>query len=480
LIGINDPDLPPGEKFRTVGGAPILFKSNRLTYGLLLAVILLLLDRPANAIPAFAQQTGQPCTACHIGAYGPQLTPLGRAFKIGGYVQTGGEGWLASVPLSLMAQGTFTNTGAGFPADQVPQHYAANNNFSLDQVSGFVGGNIGAHSGGLIQFTYTDVSNSFHLDNTDLRPYTTVFQVGEKELVVGATVNNTVTVQDPYNTTFAWGFPYISSALAPTPAANPILAAGFGQSALGYTLYAWYDNKLYLEGGAYATLSPWALGRIGNGYGIGSTTSPAPYARVAYEWQWGTSAAHVGALFLHADVDPAIDTFATSNLNGADHYTDYAFDAGYQFLGDGTHIATAQTIFTHEDQNLRGTSSGTGYGAMYSLNQIRANVSYWYQNTYGATLGWQRTWGPANPVLYTPGEVYGSANSKPDSNAFIVEADWVPFGKDTSLWQPLLNLKLGAQYIAYTQFNGGSSNYDGAGRNASDNNTFLLFAWLIF
>jgi hypothetical protein len=39
----------------------------------------------AQAVPNYAQQTGQPCTACHIGAYGPQLTAFGRAFKIGGY-----------------------------------------------------------------------------------------------------------------------------------------------------------------------------------------------------------------------------------------------------------------------------------------------------------------------------------------------------------------------------------------------------------
>ena len=74
----------------------------------------------------------------------------------------------------------------------------------------------------------------------------------------------------------------------------------------------------------------------------------------------------------------------------------------------------------------------------------------------------------------------GSANGKPNSNAFTIEADWVPFGKDTSFGQPYMNLKLGVQYTAYTQFNGGSKNYDGAGANASDNNTLLLFAWLIF
>ena len=54
---------------------------------------LVLTGAPANAIPAFASQTGQPCTACHIGGYGPQLTPLGRKpSEIGGYTQSGGEG----------------------------------------------------------------------------------------------------------------------------------------------------------------------------------------------------------------------------------------------------------------------------------------------------------------------------------------------------------------------------------------------------
>ncbi|MDR3534478.1 MAG: hypothetical protein P4L90_28435 [Rhodopila sp.] len=437
--------------------------------------------RPAEAIPAFASQTGQPCTACHIGAYGPQLTPLGRAFKIGGYTQGGGEGVAASVPLSLMIQGSFTHTSSGFPTDQVPQHYGTNNNFSLDQISGFVGGAIGQHTGGLIQFTWTDVDNTSHVDNTDLRPYTTVFDLGGKDLRIGTTLNNNPTVQDPYNTTFAWGFPYIASALAPTPAANPMLSGAFSGNTIGYTVYAWYDSKLYLEGGAYNTLSPWTLARFGNDYVIGSTVSPAPYLRAAYEWHWDKSAAHVGALFMYADVDPATGVpFQTSNVNGSDRYTDYAVDAGYQFLGDGTHIATVQGIYTHEYQNLRATSSGTGFGSSYNLDQIRANVSYWYRNTYGVTFGWQKTWGSANPLLYPQAELTGSANNKPNSNAFIIEADWVPFGKDTSLWAPFMNLKLGIQYTAYTQFNGGSSNYDGAGRNASDNNTLLVFAWLIF
>ena len=43
---------------------------------------------------------------------------------------------------------------------------------------------------------------------------------------------------------------------------------------------------------------------------------------------------------------------------------------------------------------------------------------------------------------------------------------------------PWANLKLGIQYTAYTQFNGGNKNYDGFGRSASNNNTLYVFAWM--
>ena len=56
----------------------------------------------------------------------------------------------------------------------------------------------------------------------------------------------------------------------------------------------------------------------------------------------------------------------------------------------------------------------------------------------------------------------------------------MPFGKADSWAGPWVNLKVGAQYTLYTQFNGGTTNYDGYGRNASDNNTLYLFAWMIF
>src|ERR1700693_5417543 len=44
---------------------------------------------PAQALPSFARQTGQPCGTCHTDF--PALTPYGRRFKLLGYTPGGGE-----------------------------------------------------------------------------------------------------------------------------------------------------------------------------------------------------------------------------------------------------------------------------------------------------------------------------------------------------------------------------------------------------
>lgn len=452
----------------------------------LAAIAGLMQAAPAQAVPSFAAQTGQPCAACHIGAFGPQLTPFGRTFKIGGYTQQGGDGIASRIPLSAMVLGSFSNTAKDLPAGSVPQHYAPNNNPALDQISLFLAGRVSDHTGGFVQGTWSDIDNAFHLDQVDVRPYVTTFDVGGSDLVVGSAVSNVPTVTDPFNTTFAWGFPYVASSLAPTPTAQPILANGFVGNAIGVTGYLWYDRSLYIEAGGYQTMSPYLLARVGTEYGVGRSQGVAPYVRAAYEWNWNGQSAHVGAIFMQAGAYPAASARYADASAGSDQYTDVAVDGSYQFYGDGTQTVALNALYLREHQALKGTTAasnvanGTSFGSGYDLNQIRTSASYWYQNTYGASVGWQKTWGPGNPVLYAAAPVSGSANAKPNSNAFILEADWVPFGKDGSWAGPWANLKLGAQYTIYTQFNGGDRNYDGYGRNASGNNTIYLFSWLAF
>ena len=41
-------------------------------------------------------------------------------------------------------------------------------------------------------------------------------------------------------------------------------------------------------------------------------------------------------------------------------------------------------------------------------------------------------------------------------------------------------VRFGLQYTMYDTFDGASSNYDGTGRNASDNNTLFVYAWVAY
>jgi hypothetical protein len=73
-------------------------------------------------------------------------------------------------------------------------------------------------------------------------------------------------------------------------------------------------------------------------------------------------------------------------------------------------------------------------------------------------------------LLYPQSSISGSANGSPRGSGLIANLSW---------W-PTQNLQFAAQYIAYSHFNGGSTNYDGAGRNAGDNNTTYLLGRFIF
>jgi len=435
----------------------------------------------AQAVPAFAGQTGQPCSACHVGAFGPELTPFGRAFKIGGYTLQGGTGTLAKLPLAAFVQTSFTATDKTQGAPAAP-HFAANNNAAIDQISIFLAGRINDHAGGFVQATYDGIGHAFALDNTDIR-LTTETTIVKHDTILGLSLNNGPMVQDPYNTTYAWNYPFFSSSLAPTPAASTILGGPLFADTLGITASAYIDSHIYAEAGAYDTQAPGLLARLGEAYGPGSLTGPAPYVRLAYEWNWGNNSAHVGGALLHGRFNPATGPFSIDGSDGHDSFTDAFTDAAYQYISNNArHTFTLNAFYNHENRTLDGTQAQDG--ASYTggtLNETRLTGTYYFKNTYGATVSWERLWGSADPLLFQQGTaIGGSANGKPDSNAFIVEANWVPFGKEGAWLSPLANMKLGVQYTIYTLFNGASHNYDGFGRNASDNNTLFLTAWWIF
>jgi hypothetical protein len=92
---------------------------------------------------------------------------------------------------------------------------------------------------------------------------------------------------------------------------------------------------------------------------------------------------------------------------------------------------------------------------------------YYYQRNIGGALGFFNTSGSTDMLLYPPTAVAGSATNSPASRGFVAELNYLPF----------LNTKLQLQYTRYDKFNGEGSNYDGAGRNASQNDTLYVLAW---
>ena len=435
----------------------------------LVVAILAFGSAPARAVPAFAAQTGQPCQACHVGGFGPQLTSFGREFKLGGYT-TRADKW--TVPFSAMAVASYLRTQKDQAAPPA-SGFRQNDNTALDQVSLFLAGGFGPHLGAFVQTTYDGIGRSWTWDNVDLRA-TASTEIRGAKVVWGASLNNNPTVQDAWNTTPAWGFPYTSSALAPSPAAAPLLAGALAQNTLGLTGYAWINSQLFLEGGAYGSPDKNTLTRLGvDPLSPGNIHGLAPYGRIAYQAKTEAGTFEVGAFGLRAEIFPGVDR----TTGFTDRYTDLGVDASYQRAFENSDVLTLNARYIDEQQTLNATCALAGADSRCAdnrLRDVRADVAYYWRNKIGATVGVFDTFGSANPILNS-----GNRTFKPDSAGVTLQLDGTPFGGEP---QPArrANVRVGVQYTFYTRFNGARSNFDLAGTNAADNNTLRVFTWFAF
>ncbi|MDE2036759.1 MAG: hypothetical protein KGI95_27150 [Pseudomonas sp.] len=435
----------------------------------LVGALLLAIVPPAGAVPSFARQTGFACNACHTVA--PQLNAFGRYFKLHGYVLgpnklTGGSSKLSISelpPLSAMAIASDSLTRQAQPDSQngtvqFPQ-----------QLSVFYAGAISEHMGAFAQLTYEQPDAHFSMDNTDIR-YARDVNWGDQTLVWGLTLNNNPTVQDVWNSTPAWGFPFISSAVAPMPGASPLIAGPLAQNVAGVGAYAWLNNTWYGELTVYRSSQT----GVTLPYTSSSTAviaGVAPYWRFAWEHPWvtgnGQSDLEVGTLGLNTRLYPG----GGHPLSGpTDNYLDVGADAQYQYINGNDSLAL-HAIYIHERQELNASSAyGLAANPNGHLNSWNVNASYYWNEAYGPTLSYFSISGSADPLLYAPAPVSGSVAGFPDSRGWILQWTWVP----------TLNVQASVQYVLYNKFNGASANYDGSGRSASDNDTLYLAVWLLW
>jgi hypothetical protein len=443
-----------------------------------LAAGLLLAPGLAQAVPSFARQTGFECVACHVSW--PELTPVGRQFKLGGYTlmqsvkedrpwfPTRSDGPPPKLPLAAMLQLSATHTNSTAGAD--PSDFPRNNSAALQQFSLFYAGRIAENVGAFAQWTYDGVAHHSAIDNVDLR-YANRLKYDAADLSYGLTLNNNPTVSDIYNTTPAWGFPFASSSVAVAPNAAALIDGGLGQQVAGLGAYTLWNETLYAEVAAYRTADrALSIFRAGTDKAADAVLhGAAPYWRLALQHVWGEGrhSAMMGTYGINArrfpdSLDPTGPT---------DRFRDVGVDAQYQYITD-RHRFSTQLNWISERQDLDGTfGAGAASNPSNRLRTFRGKATHYYDTKYGATLAYFRTSGDEDDGLYNTGEpVTGSATGSPKSSGYIFELNWLP----------RRDVRLMLQYTAYREFNGSRTNYDGFGRNASDNNTLFLMGWIMF
>lgn len=127
----------------------------------------LYLPRNAEAIPAFARQTGMACSTCHYQTF-PALNEFGRAFKAGGYTMIGGEslveGDMLSFPsvfnVSLVTKIRYqksNGTGQSGTTGQINQGQLQ----FPDEAALIVGGRAGDHVGFILDMSLKEGDSRF-------------------------------------------------------------------------------------------------------------------------------------------------------------------------------------------------------------------------------------------------------------------------------------------------------------------------------
>jgi hypothetical protein len=202
----------------------------------------------------------------------------------------------------------------------------------------------------------------------------------------------------------------------------------------------------------------------------------APYWRAAYEHDWERNTLEAGVYGWNVKVYPGGSPSAPEPLRGpTNKFDDVAEDLQYQFLGE-EHMFSVMATHIHESMTLNASyATGASANPSNNLNTTEIAATYYYRRKIGGTVEHFSTSGSTDNILYPPNAPGGpgvitSATGSPDTNGWIAEVNYLPW----------LNVKVSAQYTFYNKFNGGSTNYDGAGRNASDNDTLYLLLWFAF
>jgi len=480
---------------------------------------LMLMAQPAKAVPPFARQTGLACEACHTAP--PELTPFGRRFKLSGYTLTTrpplvndiddykrNTVWLTDLPgVAVLAQIGYDHydrappdTGQPYPAHAQSDTYQFPDQFSL-VYAGAVSDKVGAW----MQLTYNGQAGSVGIDNIDIRYSDHTY---DNKWVWGITANNYVTFQDVWNGIGSYTLPNFntvtlwSGGVAGTGTSSPIINALGPGSVGGIGAYVWFNDSVYAEfseyhsaiaGGGTPTIDSTNLAANG-----GEVDRFAPYARIAYEYDWGYNSAEIGASGLYVNWIPSVGYISkqqaaaaalagnsytpaqTFNPGAINKYTDLSVDWQYQYNGQHNIFGFLGHITHERQQNSDQLVAATFTGASVpiynnptdTLTQFLVTGEYWRDRRYGGLVSFTRTTGTSDPLA-------NGGDGSPANQYEVFEADYMPW----------LNVRFILQYNAYqvvannqNPFNLSNNTFPNSpgfpNVKASDNNTWVVGLWM--
>jgi hypothetical protein len=485
--------------------------------GMLVSAVFLA-PQSASALPIFARQTGQNCLSCHAGGQFPELTPYGRMFKMTGY--TIGQRTVPLAAMGVIGDSRVANTGKDPDPEQT---FAKNGSPKLEIASVFIGGKITDNIGAFTQFTYDNYNNQAgdaagppggggtgywqghtSADNMDIR-YADHFISPTNDIVFGVSLNNDPSVTDPWNTAPAW-MQYVPASGGPgsnqfLDMNTPYPGNSAGSNVAGVSAYMLWNKAIYAELGLYRTANQ-MFSFMSAGLDNASTTylnSTNPYWRLAYTHEWGPNNIMVGTSGMIAHVmDPG---GVVSDSSFYSRVKTVGIDTQYQYLLD-PHTITVQAVYQRQTTDYSAQTMAAAASPYFladgvtpvappnpsdTVNIFRLKGSYVYEAKYGGSIAYFNQTSTTNTLNQTSGYDSTGLITFNDPNGTGITSTPTTGNLSGNLgmrgatieafWIPIQYVRVGAQYTAYSKFNGATSNYDGLGRNPSDNNTLFFYIW---
>jgi hypothetical protein len=274
----------------------------------------------------------------------------------------------------------------------------------------------------------------------------------------------------------------------------------------GLGAYGFYKDSVYVEFSEYHS----AISGTGNpnvdstnlSANGGAVDGFAPYARIAYERDWGYHSAQIGASLLVANWIPEVNYISpaqqaaanaaaaagtpytpaqTFHPGAADKFTDLTVDWQYQYNGQHN-IFGFLGHFAHEREqnspqlvasNLANATPSYS-NATDTLQQWIVTGEYFYNRHYGGLVSFEKTTGTTDALL-------NGGTGSPANQYEVLELDYVPW----------LNFRFILQYNIYNVVANNQSPFLLSHTNfpnnpgfpnvkASDNNTWVLGLWMDF